>query len=150
LKPQLKLANDKVPLDIGNQLAFALRKRYESMHSPLCETETDTDKENMDGSDDSFDDTPVSAKRILFPSARSPRRRSSGGNQQTEKHSPVRKYRNDNKTFSTQFHINSMLILNLVSKIFQFGQHMLKKRTPPLKDFPVVLSPLVLRNQNQN
>lgn len=90
LKPQLKLASDKIPLDIGNQLAFALRKRYESMHSPLCET--DTDKENMDGSDDSFDDTPVSAKRILFPSARSrsPLKRSSGGNQPTEKHSPVR------------------------------------------------------------
>lgn len=88
MKPQLKLASDKAPLDIGNQLAFALRKRYESMHSPLCET--DTDKENMDGSDDSFEDTPVSAKRILFPSARSPRRRSSGSNQQTENHSPVR------------------------------------------------------------
>lgn len=84
------MARDDEPMDIGKQLTLVLKKRYESMHSPACDT--DTDKENMDGSDDSFEDkTPVSARRKLFPVPvpRSPRRRSSGGNSQ-ENRSPVR------------------------------------------------------------
>jgi len=104
IKPQLKLPRDNSCLDVRDQLAFALKKRFESMHSPACDT--DTDKENANGSDDSFEDSPMSsipvpAKRTLFPptTTRSPRRRSSNGNKLSENRLP-------------------------------FGQHLLKKRLP--------------------
>ncbi|ODM97129.1 Mitochondrial fission regulator 2 [Orchesella cincta] len=116
IKPQLKLAPDN--LDIRSQLESALRKRFESMHSPMGEAE---DKENIDDSEDSFEDNPVSAKRTLFPTARSPapRRRSSGNQSSSENGTPP------------------------------FGQHLLKRRNIQASDGePLPLAVAVLRQQN--
>ena len=66
---RLALKSVDIENDIGTQLALALKKRFDSMHSPVRDEDdsdfnsTATDKENFDF--DSFDDSPVQQKVVV-------------------------------------------------------------------------------------